>query len=107
MCTQVGQRKIIAQGLQQPTNNKFGSLKLKKKKKKGKMEASIEAKNSATFSPAEREAILEILEECADSLIIYHNTLGQQPVMRGDAVNFYPKIEYVQRIRCNKKTSIS
>lgn len=71
------------------------------------MEASIEAKNSATFSPVEREAVLEILEECADSLIIYHNTLGQKPMMRGDAVNFYPKIEYVQRIRCNKKTPIS
>lgn len=62
------------------------------------METSIEAKNSATFSSAEREAVLEILEECADSLIIYHNTLKQQPVMRGDAVNFHPKIEYVQRI---------
>ncbi|CAL1684547.1 unnamed protein product [Lasius platythorax] len=56
------------------------------------MEALIKAKSSVKFSPAERETVLEVLEECADSLVVYHNTLRQQP-MGGDAANFYPEVE--------------
>ncbi|XP_029158250.1 dynein regulatory complex protein 9 [Nylanderia fulva] len=57
------------------------------------MEALIEVESSVKFSPAEREAVLEVLEECADSLAVYHNTLRQQPVMEGEVANFYPEVD--------------
>lgn len=95
MCVQVYARKIAVQRLWQPTNDKFDSQKLKKEKK---MEASVEAESSVKFSPAEREAVLEVLEECADSLVVYHYTLRQQLEMRSDTANFYPDTEYVEWI---------
>ncbi|EFN76088.1 IQ domain-containing protein G [Harpegnathos saltator] len=39
--------------------------------------ATIEADSPAGLSPAERDAVLEILKECADSLAVYQNTLRQ------------------------------
>lgn len=65
------------------------------------MEVLIEAESSVKFSPAEREAILEVLEECEDSLVVYHNTLRQQAMMGGEVANFYPEVEYVERVRGN------
>lgn len=55
----------------------------------------MESESQAGLSPAEREIVLKILEECSDSLAIYQNTLKQQ---RKDAVNVFPEIEYVERI---------
>lgn len=55
--------------------------------------ATIEADGSAGFSPAERETVLEILQECADSLAVYQNTLRQSAT-----ANVFPEIGYVERI---------
>ncbi|KAM0728670.1 Dynein regulatory complex protein 9 [Formica fusca] len=72
------------------------------------MEASMEAESSVKFSPAEREAVLEVLEKCVDSLVVYHNTLRQQPEMRSDTANFYPEIDlYVSGIIQELKREIS
>lgn len=60
------------------------------------MEASIEANSSARFSPAVREAVLEVLEECADSLAVYQNTLQQQSATRDDATNIFSDVKYVE-----------
>ncbi|XP_032682368.1 dynein regulatory complex protein 9 isoform X2 [Odontomachus brunneus] len=50
--------------------------------------ATIEADGSAGFSPAEREALLEVLDECADSLAVYQNTLRQLATV----ANAFPEI---------------
>lgn len=63
----------------------------------------MEAESSVKFSPAEREAVLEVLEKCVDSLVVYHNTLRQQPEMRSDTANFYPEIEYVKPKKSKEK----
>lgn len=55
--------------------------------------STIEADRPAGFSPAEREAVLGVLEECADSLAVYQNTLGQPAI-----ANAFPEIGYVERI---------
>ncbi|XP_072745451.1 dynein regulatory complex protein 9 [Anoplolepis gracilipes] len=47
----------------------------------------MEAESTVKFSPAEREIVLEVLEECADSLVVYHNTLRQQPEMRDERIS--------------------
>lgn len=66
------------------------------------METSTEAESPAGFSPAVREILLEVLEECANSLAIYQNILRQQSVMRDDANTIFPNAEYVKRIQRNK-----
>lgn len=56
----------------------------------------MESDSPAGFSLAEREIVLKILEECADSLDIYQNTLERRT---GSAVNaVLPEIEYVERM---------
>ncbi|XP_071630090.1 dynein regulatory complex protein 9 [Temnothorax longispinosus] len=57
------------------------------------MEASIGVTSPAGFSPAEREVVLEVLEECADSLAVYQNTLRQQSATRDDATNIFSNVE--------------
>lgn len=66
------------------------------------MEESIGATSPAGFSPAVREVVLEVLEECADSLAVYQNILLQQSSTRDDVINIFPNVEYVERVRCNK-----
>lgn len=66
------------------------------------MEVSIGVTSPVGFSPAVREVVLEVLEECADSLAIYQNILRQQSTTRDDAINIFPNVGYVKRMRCNK-----
>lgn len=67
------------------------------------MEASTEVTSPAGFSPVVREVVLEVLEECADSLAVYQNILRQQSATRDDTANIFPNVEYVvERIRRNK-----
>jgi len=68
------------------------------------MEVSIGAESPAELSPLMREAVLEVLEECADSLTIYQNILQQQSLnnTRDDITNIFPNVEYVVRIQRNK-----
>ena len=61
------------------------------------METSIRSKSAAGFSPTVCEAILEVLEECADSLSVYQNIL-QQSTIDNDATNIFPNVKYVLRI---------
>ncbi|XP_012533374.1 dynein regulatory complex protein 9 [Monomorium pharaonis] len=53
----------------------------------------MEAESPAGFSPAVREALLEILEECADSLAVYQNILRQQSVIRDNANTVFPNVQ--------------
>lgn len=66
------------------------------------MEVSSGVTSPAGFSSAVREVVLEVLEECADSLAVYQNILRQQSTTRDDATNIFPNVEYVERIQCNK-----
>jgi len=65
---------------------------------KKQMETSIRSKSAAGFSPTVCEAILEVLEECADSLTVYQNILRQQSTIDDDATNIFPNVKYVLRI---------
>ncbi|KAL6254871.1 hypothetical protein P5V15_014213 [Pogonomyrmex californicus] len=57
------------------------------------MEASTGAESPAGLSPLVREIILEILEECSNSLAIYQNILRQQSATRDDAAGIFPDVE--------------
>ncbi|KYQ56375.1 hypothetical protein ALC60_04783 [Trachymyrmex zeteki] len=73
------------------------------------METSIGSKSAAGFSPAVCEAVLEVLEECADSLAVYQNILRQQSMTKDDdATNIFPNFNlYVSGIIEDLKREVS
>ncbi|XP_011065755.1 PREDICTED: IQ domain-containing protein G isoform X2 [Acromyrmex echinatior] len=61
---------------------------------KKQMEMSIGSKSIAGFSATVCEVVLEVLQECADSLAVYQNILRQQSTIEDDdATNIFPNVK--------------
>ncbi|KAG5320442.1 DRC9 protein, partial [Pseudoatta argentina] len=61
-------------------------------RRKKQMEMSIGSKSAAGFSTV-CEAVLEVLQECADSLAVYQNILQQSTIEDDDATNIFPNVK--------------